>query len=327
MDVEIKFSKGRIILRAKDETYLSAKSILSDKERTDEQRYNMQAGDNKVHERKLMSSLGTALSELKSAFEGYRIKDDMTDRKDGFTLCFSLSDRFMLERENDLQRMVEEYLYRRIVADWWQTNYPDMSSPYIANASVSLESIRKIISLSNPYDSLKGNKFKCFCMRNYRVVHLFKEEMVNEIHMEMLKLSRTRKNERGVPDLDLQTDEIRSEHLITRYINRHVGRVCSRINAYLYDLTNTVDNDSLDRTPVYEFKLVMPEGWDGRLFEQLAEEMHSYIVNASLFELLKTHLTDMASIYGTQADVAYGNIKHVITVRKPGFVFKPLQPF
>lgn len=327
MEVELKFSKGKIILRAKDETYLSAKSVLSDKERTDEQRYNMQAGDNKVHERKLVASLGMALSELKSAFDRMTIMDTMTDKRDSFIVTMDLSDRFRIERTNDLQRMVEEYLYRRIVADWWQTNYPEMAPSYVTNASMSLDGIKRLLSLSKPFDLIKGIKYKCFCREHYRVVLLYKEELMNEIHTEMLKLSRRRANERGVADMNLQTNEIEDESLITRYINRHVGRACGRIGAYLYELSNTVDNDTMDRQPVYEFKLVMPCGWDSRLFEQLAEEMHAYVVNASLFEWLKTEIPEVASVYGSQADAAYDNIKHVVTVRKPGAISKPLQPF
>ena len=130
-----------------------------------------------------------------------------------------------------------------------------------------------------------------------------------------------------MPDFNLQTNELEDETLLTRYVNRHISRICSRVNAYLCEFSNTVDNDMMDRVPVYKFTLIFPKNWDGRLFEQLAEEMHSYIVNASITEWLKSYLPDMASIYGSQADVSYDNIKHVITVRKPHSIHKPLQPF
>jgi hypothetical protein len=326
MDVELKFSKGKIILRAKDETYLSAKSILADKERTDEQRYNMQAGDNKVHERKLLSSLGLALSELKSSFDKISISDTMTDRRDSFVVTMVLSDRFKLERSADLQRMAEEYLYRRIVADWWQTNYPELAESYLSNVSVSLDGIKRLLSLSNPYEGMYLPRFKCSCSCGYRTVLLYKEELLNEIHMEMLKLSRSTVNDKGVADLNLQTDELYDESLMTRYINRHIGRICSRINAYLYELSNDYDDDQMERTPVYKFKLMMPVGWDDRMFEQLAEEIHSYVVNASITEWLKSYFPDMASVFGSQADSAWDNVKHIVSVRKGG-VRKPIQPF
>lgn len=326
MDVELKFSKGKIILRAKDETYLSTKSVLSDKDRTDEQRYNMQAGDNKVHERKLLSSLGMALSELKSTFDKVSISDTMTDRRDSFVITMALSDRFKLDRSTDLQRMIEEYLYRRIVADWWQTNYPEFAASYLSNVSVALDGIRRLLSLSKPYDAISLSRFKCICSCGYRNVLLYKEELLNEIHTEMLKLSRAKTNERGVADINLQTDELYDESLLTRYINRHIGRVCGRINAYLYELSNDFDDDHMERVPVYKFKLVMPDKWDDRLFEQLAEEMHAYVVNASITEWLKSYLPDMASVYGSQAESAWDNIKHIVSVRKGG-LRKPLQPF
>lgn len=326
MKVELKFSKGNIILRAKDETYLSAKSILSDKERTDEQRYNMQAGNNAVHERKLVSSLGLALSELKSSLEKYHITDSMTNNKNSFYLFVEVSDRFYCCRGNDLQRVIEEYLYRRIVADWWQSNYPDMAEQYFVNASNALNSVIKLLSLDNPPLSDKVVKYEYSDDCGYKTIVLYRDEIINEIHAEMLKLSRFNPTN-GTPSIELQTSEIKDEELIIRFINRHAGRICSRVNAYLVDFSNQEDDGSDNYIPVYKFRLMMPEGWDGRLIEQLAQEMHAYLVNASLFEWLKTINQEWSSIYGTQADSAYDNIKHAITVRKPGRIFKPLQPF
>ena len=325
MDVVLKFSKGAIILRAKDETYLSTKSVLSDKERTDEQRYNMQAGDNKVHERKLLSSLGVALSELKSTFDKVPISDTMSDKKDSFNITLALSDRFKSERSIDLQRMFEEYLYRRIVADWWQTNYPELSASYLSNVSVSLDGIRRLLSLSTPNDE-NLIRYKCIYSCGYRNVLLYKESLLNEIHTELLKLSRSRTNETGIPDIHLQTNELEDESLLVRYINRHIGRICSRINVYLYELISGFDNEHSGESYVYKFKLVMPDKWDCRLFEQLGEEMHSYVVNAAITEWLKSYLPDMASVYGSQADSAWDNIKHIVSVRRGG-LNKPLQPF
>lgn len=327
MDVEVKLKKSIVVLRAKDDTYLSSRTILATNDVNKDGRYEMQADESAVHERKLLASLGIAVSELKSGLTKFRMKDTLTDKKDSFTLIFEVSDRFRMEALKDLQRLTEEYLYRKIVSDWWQANYPEMANQYVSDASSAMEGVVRLLSISIPYDVVGGIKFKCFCQRNHRIVLLYKEELMNEIHTELLKLSKSRANEKGMPDFNLQTNELEDETLLTRYVNRHISRICSRVNAYLCEFSNTVDNDMMDRVPVYKFTLIFPKNWDGRLFEQLAEEMHSYIVNASITEWLKSYLPDMASIYGSQADVSYDNIKHVISVRKPHSIHKPLQPF
>ena len=327
MDVSIKLSKGKIVLRAKDDTYLSVRSFLVNHDSNANSKYEMQADERATHERKLLNSIATAVSTLKSEIGKYKITDDLTDEKDMFTITLEMSERMNMSRKKDLERLAEEYIYRKVVSEWWLANYPDAAATYLNQSKTTLDDFVKCLSLKAPFDSIGGVKYKCVIGGRCRMVLLYKEELMNEIHTEMLKLSKSRTNERGVDDLNLQTNEIEDESLLTRYINRHVGRVCSRINAYLYELSDTIDNNSPDRQPVYEFKIVMPEGWDSRLFEQLAEEMHAYIVNASLFDWLKTYIPDAAAVYKSQADVAYDNIKHVVSARKPSSIFKPLQPF
>lgn len=320
MELTITLSKGQIILRAKDDTYLAVRSYLVGHESNALSKYEMQADERTTHERKLLNSIGTALSELKLLFPGYTINDTLEDGKDSFDVEFEVSERIDFSKRKDIERLVGEYLYKRITYEWWQSNYPDASSPYAQSCAQVSDALKQCFVLKNPYESIDGVKYKCLNRRGYRVVLLYKEEILNEIHSEMLRLSRMKS------DMKLQTSEIDDETMLTRYINRYVGRISNRINAYLYELSNTVDNDRMDRTPVYEFKLVMPSGWDDRLFEQLAEEMHGYVVNATLFEWMKTVDEKTASIYGSQSETAWNSIKHIVSVRRGG-VNKPLQPF
>lgn len=320
--MEVKLKKSVIVLRAKDDTYLSARTALASNEVNKDGRYEMQADECTVHERKLLSSLGIAVSELKSNLTKFRMKDTLTDKKDSFTLEFEVSDRFRMEALTDLQRLTEEYLYRKIVADWWKANYPDMAAQYVTDSLSSMDGVAKLLAINVPYDVTGEIRYKYSFENGCWIVLLIKKEILDEVHTEMFKLSRSRTNERGISDFMLQADELEGDSLLTRYINRHVGRICSRINPYLCDLSNQIDNEE----PAYEFKLVFPKNWDDRLFEQLAEEMHSYLVNASITEWLKSYLPDMASVYGSQADSAWNNIKHIVSVRRGG-VHKPLQPF
>lgn len=327
MEVSATMSKGAIALRAKDDTYLAVRTFLVGHEANAKSKYEMQADERDTHERKLLKSIGAAVSVLEAELDRHKVTDSMEEGKDAFSVSYEVSDRFDLGKKKTLEKLTEEYIYRRVVYEWWLVNYPDAAPPFLVSAQSILESIRKCFSLSNPYESVGGVKYKCLQRRNYRVLLIYKEEVVNEIHRELLKLSRTRTDGNGVPDMNLQTNEMEDEGLITRYVNRYVNRAGERMNAYLYELSNTVDNDMEERVPVYEYKLLMPDGWDGRLFEQLAEEVHGYIVNSCLYEWMKTVSADAAVVYGREAQTAYDNIKHVISVRRRGCIRKPLQPF
>ena len=207
MNVRINLSKGKIVLRAKDDTYLAVRSFLSSHDSNANSKYEMQADERETHERKLLNSIRTSLSKLKSELPRYRMSDTLTDGYDSFEISFELSDRTDFTRVKDVERMVEEYLYRSIVADWWQTNYPELSASYLSNVSVSLDGIRRLLSLSNPNDE-NLIRYKCIYSCGYRNVLLYKESLLNEIHTELLKLSRSRTNETGIPDIHLQTNEL-----------------------------------------------------------------------------------------------------------------------
>lgn len=315
----ITLSKGKIVLRVKDDTYLAVRSYLVGHEANAQSKYEMQADERATHERKLLSGIGPALSELKSMFPEYGINDTLNDNNDTFNVEFEVSERFDFSKKNDIERITEEYLYKRIVSEWWQTNYPDASAPYLQSYMQSLEALKRCFVLKNPDDYI-CKKYKCLNKMCFREIILYKEEIMNEIHMETLRLSRIKS------DIRLQTSELNDEAMLTQYINRHVGRIRNRVSAYLYKLCNTVDDECMVQELAYEFKLVMPTNWDDRLFEQLAEEMHGYLVNATLFEWMKILDEKTATIYNFQAETAWNNIKHIVSVRKGG-IRKPLQPF
>lgn len=316
MELTVTLSKGDIVLRTKDDTYLAVRSYLSGHESNALSRYEMQADERVTHERKLLSGIGSSLSCMKSLLPTYRITDTFGDDSDSFTVTFEVSERFDFSRKSDVKRLVEEYLYKSVTAEWWKTNYPEAAGQYEKAMELAEDALKKLFLLRAPFDSVTGVRSRTLTANGMRVVLLYKEEMMSEIHGETLKMAERKS------DMTLQTDELRDETALTRYMNRSVGVLCSKVNAYLYHMSQRVDNNRTERTPVYEFQLVMPDNWDSRLFDSLADEMHGYVVNSVLFDWMKGIDMNAASVYNELASASLDEVKHIVTLRK-GRVRRP----
>jgi hypothetical protein len=80
--VEFSISRGDIVLQAKDETYLSARTALAVELSNQEGRYEMQADERDTHERKLLQSVKNAVVGLKAELNEHLISGDVDDTKD-----------------------------------------------------------------------------------------------------------------------------------------------------------------------------------------------------------------------------------------------------
>ena len=327
MDISVKLSRGSIVLRAKDDTYLSARTFLSTHESNAVSKYEMQADERATHERKLLASIPSALSELKLVLPKYRVKDTLDGNNDEFDVTFEVSERFDSGKVEDVKRLTEEYIYKKITSEWWKSNYPDASASYVLACSEAADNLQRCFVLQDPDDSTNGLKYKCYSQKCFYTILLYKEALMNEIHMEMLKFSRMNTNQKGLPNINFQTDEVYDEGLLIKLVDKHIGRINSRVSAYLYKSDGELKDESNNGVPAYGFNLIMPIFWDKRLFEELAEEMCSYVVNSVLYEWLKTVMPEKSAIYMNEADQSYNNIKHIVTIRKRGVLRKPIQPF
>ena len=320
MDMIVKISRGDLVLRAKDETFLSARTYLSAGAGNQEAVNEMQADERATHERKLLGSIGQGLSALKASLNRWQITDTLSENADEFTLTFAISERADTSKQSDVERLVKEYLYQHMVADWWIANYPNSASNYLAGSEKALENLKKCFMLLPP---LVGERFLCEELGKVRNVYLFKNDLLNGIHEELLKVSKERMDVNGLNDLQLQTSEIFDEALLEKYVSRFAYRAGERVMAYLVGY----EEMKKDEKPALMYCLTFPCTWNSVLFNQLGEEMYLYVLNSCIEGWLKTYLPDHALIYQMQANTASDNVKHLVSVRRPGAIRKPLQPF
>lgn len=136
-------SKGDIILRAKDETYLSARSALAVEVSNQEGRYEMQADERVTHERKLMQSLNDAVYGLKSELNEYIVEGDISGESDDINFSIKVNDSFREERVSNVKELFAKYVANRVISEWWKANYPSYATQYDEQSIDALSKLKK----------------------------------------------------------------------------------------------------------------------------------------------------------------------------------------
>lgn len=136
-------SKGDIILRAKDETYLSARSALAVEVSNQEGRYEMQADERVTHERKLMQSLNDAVYGLKSELNEYIVDGDVIENTDEISFSIKVNDSFRDERVSNVRELFARYVANRIISEWWKANYPSYAAQYDEQTLDALNKLKR----------------------------------------------------------------------------------------------------------------------------------------------------------------------------------------
>lgn len=129
-ELTFNISRGDIVLRAKDETYLSARSALAVEVNNTEGRYEMQADERATHERKLLQSVSDAVYGLKSELNEYLISGDVDNDKDEIAFKVNIYDAFRSERLESVKALFANYVAKRVISEWWKANYPAYAAQY-----------------------------------------------------------------------------------------------------------------------------------------------------------------------------------------------------
>lgn len=256
---------------------------------------------------------------------------DFVVEREGDAIELYLNDRTNASLVNDIQVLAARYMCHRMVYEWLKVKAPEYADNYLNQSEEHIRLVKEKLYYKNvPTEDVAHPRYSCcldpiVCLTGtnaYRVC-LYKDVILEDIEQELFGMYKRRKDSAST----LMANNIELHHQLTVYINKHTKRLCERVSAYLVNMSCGISsNNIMDRVPVYEYLLDMPRTWNEAHAEQLAEEMHTYVVNASLYDFLKTNYPDEALIYRGSADASWDNVKHAVTTRKGGF-HKPLQPF
>lgn len=256
---------------------------------------------------------------------------DFVVGREGDILSLYLNDRTNMALSKDVLSLCEDYIRNRIAYEWMKIKAADYSDNFLNLSEESVRLLKEKLYYKNvPVDNIMRPRYSCTAVRSicmtgrfgYRVL-LYKDVILGDIDQELFNMYKRRKDGAST----LMGSDIELHQQMTVYINKHTKRLCERLSAYLINLSCKCTSDNiLDRVPQYVYLLGMPSNWNGANAEQLAEEMHTYVVNASLYDYLKTSYPDEALIFGGASDAAWDNVKHAVTARVGG-IKKPIQPF
>lgn len=260
------------------------------------------------------------------------LRDFVVSREDG-NLCLYLDDRVNPALSNDIEKLAYDYVTNRVTAEWMKLKSVEHVPIFQDAAESSLSVLQEKLYYRNyPSDEDVTNpvKYKCSACRlaeihgrhGYEIL-LFKNVILDDLSKELFLMYKTRKQSADA----IQPGTLESHTHLSVYISKHAKRITERLAAYIVSYGNgAVADNNTERKPCYRFVLGMPCTWERFQMEQLAEEMHTFIVNASLCDYLRMNFPDEALIYKGEADKAWDNMKHLVSTRKGG-VYKPLQPF
>lgn len=266
-----------------------------------------------------------ALSELSMSLCDFIIG------RDGDIISLYLNDRTNTSLSQDVLNLCEDYIRNRIAFEWMKIKALSHAENFLNLSEESIRLVKEKLYYKNiPVDDVMLPRYSCtrsnsICMTGKVVykVFLFKDIILGDIDQELFNMYKRRKDSAST----LMGNDIEIHRQMTVYINKHTKRLSERLSAYLINLSckSTSDN-TLERVPKYVYLLGMPYNWNSANAEQLAEEMHTYVVNASLYDFLKTSYPDESLIFGGTSDAAWDNVKHAVSVRVGGLK-KPIQPF
>lgn len=266
-----------------------------------------------------------ALSELSMSLCDFVIS------REGDILSLYLNDRTNTSLSKDVSALCEDFTRNRIAYEWMKIKYSAYAENFLNLSEESIRLIKEKLYYRNvPVDDVVQPRYSCvqsgsICMSGKVVylITLFKEVLLGDIDQELFNLYKLRKEGASV----LMGNDIEVHRQMTVYINKHTKRLCERLSAYLINLSCTKASDNtLDRVSKYDYLLGMPNNWDCAYSEQLAEEMHTYVANASLYDFLKTSYPNESLIFKGASDSAWDKVKHAVSVRVGG-IKKPIQPF
>lgn len=248
-------------------------------------------------------------------------------------LCLYLDDNVNPYLSKGLESLISEYITNRIVSEWLKLKSVENSPNFQSAADNLLNTIQEKLYYRNTQsdeDITNNERHRCnqchFTDGNGKRIHeviLFKNVILNDIDKELFSMYKTRKQYADA----IQPGKLESHAQLSVYISKHTKRITERMAAYIisFKCCSKASNNT-ERVPSFIYTIGMPSTWNTYNLEQLAEEMHSYIVNASLFDYIKINFPDEALIFKGASDAAWDNIKHTLSVRRGG-IKKPLQPF
>lgn len=158
LTVTFTLSKDLIFEAVKADTFITGQTTKAADGSNTAQVYNVQAGDETYHERKLFRTLRGALGTLESNMADFvdsseqasAISDTLDENSSTFDIVFTTSSRFKRGLANAISQMAQEFLINQMLVLWWVTSNQNLATTYKTLAQESLLAIRRCLAKTAP---------------------------------------------------------------------------------------------------------------------------------------------------------------------------------
>lgn len=166
--------------------------------------------------------------------------------------------------------------------------------------------------------------------RRLKTIFIRKDQMLDDIAMQIDIIADSRSNEAGTPPPALSNATEKYQSQFTRWIDKYLDSVKSRMAAYVMTIERHAVMNAQRNWDEAVIHLAFPVSWNETTFTNLADAIHQYIVNSVLKEFFVLTLTSKDPVTidkATMADESFSQIKHCCVTQRPGFAKKTLEPF
>lgn len=179
---------------------------------------------------------------------------------------------------------------------------------------------------NTPYDPQFGVKNP----KHERHIFIRRDQYICDIDSQLQIVAMARRSKDGVEDDRMTSATTQFQPMFLRWIDTHIGQAKVKMQSFVLEkfkdttMNSIVDNEEVD------IELLMPDWWDGTVFEQLKNAVHDYIVNAVLHEYFMLTLTSKDPVTIDKLNCAKDNlsdIRKLSNSAKPGVIRKPFKPF
>lgn len=150
-----------IIEAVKAETYIRGAVIKATDDKTNAMVYQSQAGDEKVHERKLMRNLYQATEELKTFLSDYldiigyanadnNIESEIDEEAQTLDISIIVSNRFNKSYTESLARLCSRYIEDSMIISWFLPVDPNQAQVYRLSLETTKQAIQRCFNKLPP---------------------------------------------------------------------------------------------------------------------------------------------------------------------------------
>lgn len=160
-------------------------------------------------------------------------------------------------------------------------------------------------------------------------IFLLRSQLISDFEYALNIIIRARRNEKNNQDNALEdTDKLHP--ILNRWIDKYVSKAKARFGKGIIEPIQSSDTAVAKTNDEIDISFKMGEWWNNNTLPLLTDAVHDYVSCGLLYEYLLTYLTENDKVTLSkkeQLELAYEEIKRLVTAYVPGRIKKSYHPF